>query len=197
MEEFIINHAQFAHWIVFGLFMLAGLNLPISEDLLIIVSGILASTVIPENTWKLFTAVFLGAYLSDVFVYVVGRFLGPNLGKIKWFSKMIHPERLEKITNYYQKYGPWTLMIGRFIPFGVRNCLFVTAGIGGMGVWKFLVFDGMACLLSNSVLFTASYFFGKNVSSIVHSVNIVVFGFFLVAIIGFFCYKKIRVKTKC
>ncbi len=83
---FIQDHAQYAHWVIFGLFMLAGLNFPISEDLLIIISGVLAATLVPENTWKLFTAVFLGAYLSDWVVYWIGRLLGSNLEKVRWFA---------------------------------------------------------------------------------------------------------------
>ncbi len=39
MEAFIFSHAYLAHWVIFGLFMLAGLNFPISEDLLIIAGG--------------------------------------------------------------------------------------------------------------------------------------------------------------
>ena len=35
----IIEHASHAHWIVFSLLMLAGLNIPISEDLMIITTG--------------------------------------------------------------------------------------------------------------------------------------------------------------
>ena len=99
--------------------MLAGLNFPISEDLLIIISGVLASTVVPENTWKLFLAVVLGAYLSDWIPYWLGRCFGPNLWKLRWFSRMIKPERLDQVRDYYSRYGILTLLVGRFIPFGV------------------------------------------------------------------------------
>src|SRR5262249_11036689 len=129
---FIQEHAQYAHWVVFGLLMLAGLNFPISEDLVIIISGVLASTVVPENTWKLFAGVFLGAYLSDWVVYWMGRKWGVKLWNIPWFSRILEPKRLVQIGKYYQKYGVLTLLVGRFIPFGVRNCLFATAGMGKM-----------------------------------------------------------------
>ena len=77
--EFIVSHAAHAHWIVFGALMLAGFNVPISEDLMIIVSALLAATVVPENTEKLFLAVFLGCYLSDWVSYWIGRTLGRRL----------------------------------------------------------------------------------------------------------------------
>jgi len=187
---FIQDHAQYAHWVVFGLLMLAGLNFPISEDLLIIISGVLASTVVPENVWKLFLGVFLGAYLSDWVVYWMARQWGVQLWRIRWFARIFHPQKLKQIEWYYERYGVLTLLVGRFIPFGIRNCLFATAGIGKMRFWKFLVADGIACLASNATLFTLAYFCGKNCSYFVKYVNIVIFSLFFIALITFIWYKR-------
>jgi membrane-associated protein len=187
---FIQEHAHQAHWFVFSLLMLAGLNFPISEDLMIIFSGILASTIVPENTWKLFLAVFLGAYLSDWVAYWIGRLWGEHLWRIKWFARLFKPKRLEQIEQYYKKYGLLTLLVGRFIPFGVRNCLFATAGMGKMQFGKFLIGDGIACLISNATLFTIAYFCGKNCSYFVRYVNVTIFTLFVVALIAFIWYKK-------
>lgn len=184
------ENAQYAHWVVFGLLMLAGLNFPISEDLVIIVSGVLASTLVPENTWKLFLGVFAGAYLSDWVVYWIGRLWGAKLWEIRWFSRIFRPKRLKQIERYYERYGMLTLLVGRFIPFGVRNCLFATAGIGKMSFIKFLFADGVACLCSNAALFTLAYFCGKNCSSLMQFVNIGIFSIFLIALIVFVWYKR-------
>ncbi len=195
ITAFIEAHVNYAHWVTFGLLILAGLNVPISEDLLILVSGVLASTVVPENLWKLFFAVFLGAYLSDWMVYWMGRIWGPSLWRIRWFSRLFKPKRLEQITHYYNRYGVLTLLIGRFIPFGVRNALFVTAGIARMPFRKFLLGDGIACLISNSTLFALAYYCGKNSTSIMSYIHVIVFSIFLFSLIGYICYKKFR--TAC
>lgn len=195
MESFLLfiqEHAPHAHWYIFGCLMLAGLNLPVSEDLMIIISGVLASTFVPENVWKLFAAVFLGAYLSDWMVYWVGRLWGAHLWRIRWFARMFKPKRLEQIKQYYAKYGMLTLLVGRFIPFGVRNCLFATAGMGKMRFRKFLLADGLACLISNATLFTLAYFCGKNCSYLVRYINVTIFITFVVALIGFVWYKKAK-----
>lgn len=187
---FIQEHAQYAHWVVFSLLMLAGLNFPISEDIVIIGSGVLASTCVPENTAKIFLGIFLGAYISDWVAYGIGRFWGPTLWKYRWFTKIFRPERLDQIRSYYKRYGMLTLLVGRFIPFGVRNCLFVTAGIGKMPFGKFLFSDGIACFLSNITLFSLSYFCGKNISYLMKYVNIAIFIAFLIALIVIIWYKK-------
>src|SRR3990167_8358088 len=155
--QFIFAHAHQAHWIVFGALMLAGFNIPISEDLMIILSAVLAALVVPENTGKLFVAVFLGCYLSDWVVYWMGRLLGPKLWNLRWFAKIVDRKKLGQIQVYYEKYGFLTLLIGRFIPFGVRNCLFLTAGMGKMSFRKFIISDGIACITSNTVLFSTAY----------------------------------------
>jgi len=192
LVELIHQHAHHAHWIVFSMLMLAGLNIPISEDLMIITSGLIAATILPENTLILFTAVFLGSYLSDWVAYWIGRTLGRKMWKFKWFKKTIDPQRLIQTQLFYEKYGFFTLLIGRFIPFGVRNCLFLTAGIGKMHFGKFLISDGIACLLSNSVLFFLTYELGKNYQRLlkfIKTFNIAIFAIFIVTLIVFVWYK--------
>jgi len=191
--EFLFAHAHYAHWIVFGALMLAGINVPISEDLMIILSAVLAATVVPENTMLLFTAVFLGCYISDWVCYWIGRKFGPKLWNIRWFAKTVDRKKLDQIHGYYEKYGFWTLLVGRFIPFGVRNCLFLTAGMGRMHFGKFLLSDGIACITSNTVLFTLTFYVGKNYESLLSSLklfNVVLFIIFAVSVIGFIWYKR-------
>lgn len=196
---FITEHAYHAHWIVFSLLMLAGLNIPISEDLMIITSGLLAATIVPENTAVLFFAVFLGSYLSDWMAYFIGRTLGRKLWNIKWFKRTIHPKRLIQAQTFYEKYGFFTLLIGRFIPFGVRNCLFITAGMGRMHFGKFILSDGIACMLSNATLFFITYALGRNYQillKLLKTFNIVIFSVFVVTIISIIWYKYMKTHKK-
>ena len=191
--QFLFEHAAYAHWIVFGALMLAGLNVPVSEDLMIIMSALLASTVVPENTAKLFLAVFLGCYLSDWVCYWIGRTLGRRLWSFRWFAKTFDPKRLDQIQTYYEKHGIWTLILGRFIPFGVRNGLFMTAGMGRMPFLKFILSDGLACLISNTTLFTLTYTLGRNYTLLfgwLKTFNLVLFALFLVTIIAVIWYKR-------
>ena len=195
----IYEHAHHAHWIVFGMLMLAGINVPISEDLMIIISAILAANVVPENLLILFLAVFLGCYLSDWVSYWIGRTLGRKLWDIRWFANTIKKKRLEQAQKFYKKYGFFTLLLGRFIPFGVRNCLFITAGLGRMHFGKFLLSDGIACILSNSLLFWLAYTLGKNYHILMHYVkafNTVIFALFVVTIICIIWYKIRKKRSK-
>ncbi len=199
--EFILGNAEHAHYWIFFFLMLAGLNLPISEDLMIIISGTLASTVIPEHTILLFVWTFLGCYLSDWEAYWIGRLLGPKLWEIRWLSKTVRRGQIRKINRFYENYGFLTLMIGRFIPFGVRNCLFITAGMGRMPFPRFLFADGLACFISNLTLFTLAFWSGKNYHLLYEQVlafNSYLFGVaaFFIAIIGIRWWRKPKKEKK-
>ncbi len=192
---FITANADYAHWVVFGLLILAGFNVPISEDLMIIISGVLAGTVVPQNTYKLFTAVFLGCYLSDWIAYGLGRKFGKHLWDIPWFARFINQEKLSQVQKYFEKHGFLTLLFGRFIPFGVRNCIFLTAGMGRMSFLHFIIGDGIACFISNTVLFTLAYTFADNYEVIIQhtkSFNTVIFSLFALLIIAFFTIRFIK-----
>lgn len=193
--EFITNNLAYAHWVLFGALILAGLNIPISEDLILVVSGVVASSVAPAVGLKLFIFVFLGAYISDAMAYWIGRRFGPKLWTFSWFRKTVKREKFQRIENLYARYGITTLLIGRFIPFGVRNCLFMTAGMVKMRFLKFLIVDGIACFASNSLVFWLAYMFGRNYSTLMGYLEVLdflIFGAFIVAVIGFIWYKRAK-----
>ena len=191
MEELIQviqANVQYAHLIIFGALLLAGLNIPVSEDAMIFISAILASRF-PEFLPRLFIGVYMGAYLSDLICYTLGLKLGPKLFEIKFFANMVPPERIQKIHNYYEQYGVVTLLVGRFIPFGVRNGLFLTAGLGKMDFVKFALADLLACTISTVVFFTLYYNFGNTIVEFIKGGNIVIFSIAAI-LLGVYFYRK-------
>jgi membrane-associated protein len=194
----ITEHAHHAHWYVFIAILLAGLNIPISIDVLLLLSAFLAAVIIPEHTVYLFLSCVIGCWVSACTAYWVGRLLGPQLCKMRFFSRLFNVQRLEKMKSFYKKYGMRTLIVGRFIPFGVRNCIFMSSGMSRVHFGKFILMDAVACLLWCSMAFSIFYFLGQNYQIIWHylkTFNLFVFGAFSVAVIVFVWYKS-RKKTK-
>lgn len=188
--EFIQQNVAMAPYLIFGLLFLAGFNIPVSEDAMLFVSALLAVKN-PEYLWPLFWAVFAGAYISDLICYwVMGRVLGNKIFQYKFLANMVSQEKIDKINEFYKKYGVITLVLGRFIPFGVRNALFFTAGLGKMNALKFAISDLIACTISCSLFFYLYYTFGAAVIEIVKKGNIVLFSIFLVVILFVFIRKK-------
>lgn len=190
--EFANTHIALAPWIIFGLLLLAGLNIPISEDLMNFTTGFLASQN-PDYLYQLYFALVMGAYWSDVIAYSLGRFVGPSLFRIKWFSKMVTPDRLDQINHFFNRYGMITLILGRFVP-GIRNPLFMSCGLSRMNMPKFMIADFIAALLSVSCYFYLYYTFGEAIKESVQRANIAILIVAAVVVTILFVRKKVKDK---
>lgn len=189
----IQSNVEMAPFIVCSLLLLAGFNIPISEDAMIFISAVLAAQN-PDQFFQLFTGVFLGAYLSDLICYWLGRQLGPKLWNIKFFANMVSREKVEKISRFYQNYGVLTLIVGRFIPFGVRNGLFLTAGLSKMDFFKFLLSDLIAALITVSLYFYLYFTYGESIVELVKKFNLYLFFVVIFFVAGFYFRKLVKRK---
>ncbi len=199
LSEILIKHADHAHFWVFGCAILAGCNIPVSIDLLILLSAFLAAVVIPEHLWHLLLSVWIGCYLSAWCSYGMGRFLGRHLERFKWFRKILPKEKIEKIRNFYGRYGLWTLVFGRFIPFGVRNCIFMTTGMSRVRFFKFITMDALACSLWVLTTFSIFYHLSHHYELIwkyLKAFNAIIFVAFGVTVISLLWYKR-RKRSRC
>lgn len=165
---YICEHAHYAEYILFFLLMLAGFNVPVSEDLIIITGGALVSVCLHDHYLRVYLWVYAGSWLSAWVAYWIGRIYGPKLYEIKWFNWAVTPKRIEKLHSYYERFGIWTFIVGRFFPGGIRNALFITCGMGKMPFPIFILRDGIAALISTNLLFYLGYIFGQNYHLIVH-----------------------------
>jgi membrane-associated protein len=192
--EFIQQNIAYAPWLIFFLLCLAGFNIPISEDGMLFVAGVLASQY-PNWAIPLFIAVFLGAYVSDLIAYWLGYRFGNHLFEIPFFAKFIKKEKINKIKVFYVRYGIVTLIVGRFIPFGVRNALFMTAGLAHMNRAVFLIVDFVTCLLSTSIYFTLYYRYGEDVIELTRRFGVVIFGV-VALLLGIYLIKRTAQKNQ-
>lgn len=189
MEEFffyICHHVHNAPWILFCLLLLTGLCIPISEDILLLSGGAIASACIPEHAKTIYVWLFLGSYLAAWEAYWIGRLLGPKLYQVYYFRSIVTPHRLERLRHYYAKFGVFTFIIGRFCPGGIRNALFISSGLTKIPFYLFALRDGCACLISTITLFFLGYQFGQNFDLIVSYFYRYTHWFFIVCLFLFF-----------
>ena len=188
-----VSMAENLHFISFGLLLLAGINFPVSEDLVFLISASIAATIIPENTYLIFAGCFLGAYMSDVIAYSLGRYGLPLLFKTNLFNRKSTRKKIVRIEFYFNKYGGKALFFGRFIPFGVRNMIFLTAGMVKFNFFKFLLTDFAALTITSTLLYYLGFKFGENIDIIMHHLNnykIAVFIIFAIFVFMFIIKKR-------
>lgn len=191
--NFILEHKNHSLFIIFSCFLLAGMNIPISIDILMIICSILAAKFMPEYKWYLLGTAFLGCYFSAWIAYWMGRLFGVQLLKYKIFKKMLPESRLQKIRQFYQKHGFLTLLIGRFIPFGVRNGIFMSTGISKSNFTQFILRDLFTSALWAVSSFLLFYHLGLNFDYLIgysKVMNVGIFLAFSVTVIAIIWYKR-------
>jgi len=141
--------------VIFGFFL--------PGDSLLFTAGLLASQHYLNIVGLIFVSV-AAAILGNNAGYYTGKIAGPALFSKKgsiWFS----PERIKDAHVFFEKEGPLSLVLARFIP-AVRTFVPIIAGVGRMPYRTFLAFNAAGGLLWGTLLPVLGYTLGKKVPSI-------------------------------
>jgi membrane-associated protein len=104
-------------------------------------------------------AVAVVAVLGDQTGYFIGRRIGPALFK-KEDSRIFKKHYVTDSHAFFEKYGPWAIILARFMPF-VRTFTPVVAGVSYMRYPVFLGFDIVGGVLWGGGVTIAGYFLGN------------------------------------
>ena len=163
--------------------LLAGINFPFSEDLIIITGALLSHDKASSLILNL-GAIYIGVLVSDFFVYWVGTRARKGASKTSFFVRVIPEKVIEKMHYNLDKYGIFAFIVGRFIPFGVRNTMFFTSGFFNLDFKTFLFYDITAAMISVNTLFFLTYYFGETIRKPLRIVGIILFFALFSAIIS-------------
>lgn len=81
----------------------------------------------------------IAAVAGDAANYSIGRWFGPKVWSwenSRWFNK----DAFQKTHDFYEKYGPITIVVGRFLPF-IRTFTPFVAGVADMTYPKFAFYN--------------------------------------------------------
>ncbi|MBT2397347.1 DedA family protein [Streptomyces sp. ISL-100] len=118
--------------------LLIGFFLP--GDSLLFTTGLLVTTGVLKNPlWLVCLLVVLAAIIGDQVGYLFGRKVGPALFK-RPDSKLFKQENVEKAHDFFEKYGPKSLVLARFVPI-VRTFTPIIAGVSRMNYRSFITFN--------------------------------------------------------
>lgn len=178
-------------WMVYLLivvFMFASsLGLPIPEELMIVTVGGIAhlSYTTGDGNVEPVTAAFVcfaAVFISDNLVYYLGRYLRPQLEKIRYFRTKFRRRKSDVVQQWMQKYGFWSAGFFRFTP-GMRFPGHLACGMFGVRPIQFALVDGLAALVSVPTQVLLISYFGKEILSIVLEFKYVFLGLVLAIII--------------
>ncbi|MGW0534290.1 DedA family protein [Streptomyces sp. NPDC003032] len=139
--DYLLN--QFGLWgllvIVFAESgLLIGFFLP--GDSLLFTTGLLITThKLDTPLWLACVLICLAAILGDQAGYLFGKKVGPSLFN-RPDSKLFKQENVVKAHEFFEKYGPKSLVLARFVPI-VRTFTPIIAGVSGMRYRSFITFN--------------------------------------------------------
>lgn len=158
--------------------LLIGLFLP--GDSLLFTAGFLASRGY-LNIWILISVTFIAAILGDSVGYEFGKRVGVKIFK-KEDSIFFHKDHIRKAQVFFEKYGPLTIIMARFIPI-IRTFAPILAGVGKMSYRTFLIFNIAGAVFWAIGLSLFGYFLGNIIPNIDSYLLPIIFGIIFLSVL--------------
>ncbi len=127
------------------------------------------------NLWIVLVLLLIAAILGDTTNYLLGEKLG--LKMLNWNVKgkpLVNPKYIAQTQEFYEKNGPKTIIIARFVPI-VRTFAPFVAGIGSMHYSTFIRYNIIGAFAWVVGLTLMGYFFG-NIPFVQQNFETVIFG---------------------
>jgi membrane protein DedA with SNARE-associated domain len=159
--------------------VLCGFGLPMPEDIILVTGGVLAWLASPLEVASLRAMLhdegllwMIGVGLSgilagDSVIFLAGRRFGSRVADFKPLRRIITPEKLEKVEKLMRRRGNVVVVLARYLP-GIRAPTYFTAGHARLPYWEFLLFDGVAAMVSAPLWICLGFYFGSDIEAAAH-----------------------------
>jgi membrane-associated protein len=135
------------------------------------------------NIAIIIVSLFIAAFLGDTVNYLIGKKLGLRIlqKKRKNGKQLVKQEYIDKTHEFYDKHGPKTIILARFVPI-VRTFAPFVAGIGEMNYSKFISYNIIGGAIWVTGLSLLGFFFG-NIPVVKENFEIVILGIIFISIL--------------
>ncbi len=152
--------SRFTYLAIVAVLSAAGLGVPISEDLTLLLGGGLAARGVTAY-WPTLAAGYFGVLFGDCLIHHWGQRMGPAAYQTKRVQKVLSPERQEKLRAHFAKHGFLTIVVGRHTPV-LRAPVFFLSGASNVPLWKFLLADAVSAAITVPIVVTLGFYFGEH-----------------------------------
>ena len=139
-------------------------------DTLLFSAGVLAlKDKLNQPLWLVIVLICVAAIAGNQVGYEIGRRGGPAVFK-RPDSRLFRPEYVARTSQFFDKYGPPAIVLGRFVPV-VRTFITVMAGAGRMDYRTFTLYTVVGGVLWATSVTLLGYFLG-NVDFIANNIEL-------------------------
>jgi membrane protein DedA with SNARE-associated domain len=152
-------------------FLLAAgiIALPVPEETLMLISGILIDKGCLHPAYTVLAA-YGGCLCGITTSYLIGR-SSDNFFIKKWGPRFgLTPVKMAKFSKWFEKYGKWALFYGYFVP-GVRHFTGFSAGMSGLTYSRFALFAYSGAIVWASTFLSIGYFFGEYGGAVIETLE--------------------------
>jgi len=173
--------------------VVAGLGLPVPEDIMLLAAGVLVHRGEVSFVGAL-GACAVGVLVGDTTIFLIARRLGPAAITRRPLRWLITPSRRIRIEEMFKKRGNVIVFMGRHMA-GLRAPIFAMAGINGVKLRNFWLWDGLGLCVSAPVVIGIGYTLADqldNAKAHLKSFELGVLAVLALVIIGFIVWRKLR-----
>ncbi len=142
--EGIFAHLGYAA--VLAALVVAGVGVPIPEELTQLVAGALSHDGVLELRFAI-PVVWVGIVAGDALLFAVARRAGPSVLAWRPVARHLGPSRREKLEGHFARHAFLTVAVARHMG-GVRFPVFALAALSGVRLATFVAADGLSAALS-------------------------------------------------
>ena len=175
----------FVYFAVIGMMIASGFGFPLPEEVTIVSVGLLTymgahPDLFPApyegakaiNGYEAAAVTLVAVVFADVLVFYLGRVFGRRIMRIERFKAMFADRVMARINSFTSKYGAAAAFIFRFTP-GIRFPAHIAMGMSHLSVWKFILVDGLAALISVPSQILLIYHYGESILKVIHEFKMV------------------------
>jgi membrane protein DedA with SNARE-associated domain len=144
--------------------IIEGLGLPFPGDACMAFYGIAAANG-NFGFWGVFVCSIIGYTIGTSVAYGVARRWGSGWLASKRTSRLISMRSMRRTTHLMDRFGPFLLIPGRFLP-GVRSVSSYVAGLGNMAFRDFVLYTMVSAVLWCGTWVSIGYWFGEHLDII-------------------------------
>ncbi|MCH2135975.1 MAG: DedA family protein [Phycisphaerales bacterium] len=153
-----------------GIILLAGVGIPVSEEILVIPAGFLVARGVFDLWWTL-GLIWAAVVLADLIWMLLVRRYAHVLLRKKFFRRMFHPRRILEIKHLLDRWGMWVIVMGRVLP-AARTPTITAAGLAHMKVRPFLAGEALGAAKSVGWQLLVGWLIAKGLTSSSSSAHI-------------------------
>ncbi|HEY5960747.1 MAG TPA: VTT domain-containing protein [Polyangiaceae bacterium] len=163
-----LQHASLG--MILGGLLLSELGLPLPETVFVVAAGVVTEQSGMGMGFAI-VATCTTVILGDLLLYLLARRYGPAASKHVPLSFILTERVVTRIDELFQRHGAMAIFTSRFIT-GLRGAAFALAGMRRLPLLRFLLWDGLAVLLTVPVFAVIGYVFSTSMDALAAKVEL-------------------------